>query len=57
MKWDMATEDAADFTQDSSRVFWKKEFLDSYDSGKSRLRTFLRTCADRLFITASAWTG
>jgi len=28
----------------------EKEFLDSYDPDKGRLRTFLRTCADRLFL-------
>lgn len=49
MKWDMTTEDAADFTQEFFTRLLEKEFLDSYDSGKGRLRTFLRACADRLF--------
>ena len=50
MKWNMSAEDAADFTQDFFTRLLEKEFLDSYDSGKGRLRTFLRTCADRLFM-------
>jgi DNA-directed RNA polymerase specialized sigma24 family protein len=50
MKWNLATEDAADFTQEFFTRLLEKEFLDSYDSRKGRLRSFLRTCADRLFI-------
>jgi RNA polymerase sigma factor (sigma-70 family) len=50
MKWNMAPEDAADFTQEFFTRLLEKEFLDSYDSSKGRLRTFLRTCADRLFM-------
>jgi DNA-directed RNA polymerase specialized sigma24 family protein len=50
MKWNLATDDAADFTQEFFTRLLEKEFLDSYDSSKGRLRTFLRTCADRLFM-------
>jgi RNA polymerase sigma factor (sigma-70 family) len=50
MKWTIPAEDAADFTQEFFTRLLEKEFLDSYDSGKGRLRTFLRTCADRLFM-------
>lgn len=50
MKWNIPREDAADFTQDFFTRLLEKEFLDSYDSGKGRLRTFLRVCADRLFM-------
>jgi RNA polymerase sigma factor (sigma-70 family) len=50
MKWSVEAEDAADFTQDFFTRLLEKEFLDSYDSGKGRLSTFLRTCADRLFL-------
>lgn len=49
-KWDIAAEDAADFTQEFFIRLLEKEFLDSYDSTKGRLRTFLRTCADRLYM-------
>src|SRR6202049_2619608 len=50
IKWNISTEDAADFTQEFFARLLEKEFLDSYDSSKGRLRTFLRTCADRLFM-------
>ena len=50
MKWNISTDDAADFTQEFFTRLLEKEFLDSYDSRKGRLRTFLRTCADRLFV-------
>jgi len=49
-KWNITPEDAADFTQEFFTRLLEKEFLDSYDSSKGRLRTFLRTCADRLFM-------
>jgi len=42
-------EDAQDFTRIFSPACGE-EFLDSYDPDKGRLRTFLRTCADRLFL-------
>ena len=50
MKWSIEREDAADFTQDFFTRLLEKEFLDAYDLRKGRLRTFLRTCADRLFM-------
>lgn len=50
MKWNLAPEDAADFTQEFFTRLLEREFLDSYDSSKGRLRTFLRACADRLFM-------
>ena len=50
LKWELAPEDASDFTQEFFTRLMEKEFLDSYDSSKGRLRTFLRTCADRLFM-------
>src|ERR1700680_5227924 len=50
MKWNIAPEDAADFTQEFFSRLLEKEFLHSYESSKGRLRTFLRTCADALFI-------
>jgi RNA polymerase sigma factor (sigma-70 family) len=50
MKWNSTPEDAADFTQEFFTRLLEKEFIDSYDSSKGQLRTFLRTCADRLFM-------
>ena len=50
LKWNLSSEDAADFTQEFFTRLLEKELLDSYESSKGRLRTFLRTCADRLFL-------
>lgn len=50
MRWRVEREDAEDFTQDFFTRLLEKEFLDSYDPAKGRLRTFLRTCVDRLFM-------
>ena len=50
MRWRVEREDAEDFTQDFFASLLEKEFLDSYDPAKGRLRTFLRTCVDRLFM-------
>jgi RNA polymerase sigma factor (sigma-70 family) len=50
MRWHVEREDAEDFTQDFFTRLLEKEFLDSYDPAKGRLRTFLRTCVDRLFL-------
>jgi RNA polymerase sigma factor (sigma-70 family) len=50
MRWRVEREDAEDFTQDFFTRLLEKEFLNSYDPAKGRLRTFLRTCVDRLFM-------
>jgi RNA polymerase sigma factor (sigma-70 family) len=50
MRWRVEREDAEDFTQDFFARLLEKEFLSSYDPAKGRLRTFLRTCVDRLFM-------
>ena len=50
MRWRVEREDAEDFTQDFFARLLEKEFLDSYNPAKGRLRTFLRTCIDRLFM-------
>jgi RNA polymerase sigma factor (sigma-70 family) len=53
MKWGVAREDAQDFTQEFFARLIEKEFLEAYDPHKGRLRTFLRTCADRLYLNQS----
>ena len=53
LKWNVSADDAADFTQDFFIRLLEKEVLDSYDPSKGRLRTFLRTCADRLYMNQS----
>jgi len=50
LRWRMEREDAEDFTQDFFRRLLEKDFLASYDPAKGKLRTFLRTCIDRLFM-------
>lgn len=50
LRWRLEREDAEDFTQDFFSRLLEKDFLASYDPAKGRLRTFLRTCIDRLFM-------
>lgn len=50
LRWRVEREDAEDFTQDFFARLLEKDFLDSYDPVKGRLRTFLRTCVDRMFM-------
>lgn len=45
-RWGKTNEDAKDLTQEFFARVMEKGFLDSYEPEKSRLRTFLRTCAD-----------
>ena len=47
LRWQRSNEDAKDITQDFFTRLIEKRYLDAYDSSKSRLRTFLRTCVDR----------
>ena len=50
LRWRIEREDAEDFTQDFFSRLLEKDFLASYDPAKGKLRTFLRTCIDRLFM-------
>ena len=50
LRWHVEREDAEDFTQEFFARLLEKDFLNSYDPVKGRLRTFLRTCVDRLFM-------
>ncbi|MBZ5525034.1 MAG: protein kinase [Acidobacteriia bacterium] len=52
-KWGVSVEDASDFTQEFFTRLIEKEFLESYDPDKGRLRTFLRACVDRFFMNQS----
>ena len=47
IRWSKSNEDAKDLTQDFFATLFEKEYLDAFDPAKGRLRTFLRTCADR----------
>ena len=46
VKWQLSNEDAKDLSQDFFAAAFEKTFFDSYDSGKSKFRTFLRVCVD-----------
>jgi RNA polymerase sigma factor (sigma-70 family) len=50
LRWRVEREDAEDFTQEFFSRLLEKDFLASYDPAKGKLRTFLRTCIDRLFM-------
>ena len=50
LRWSLASEDAQDLTQDFFARLMEKDLLGVYDPSKGRLRTFLRTCADRLYL-------
>lgn len=52
-RWGVTTEDAQDLTQEFFARLLEKDFLDAYDPEKGRLRTFLRTCVDRLYWNQS----
>jgi len=46
LKWHASPEEAEDLTQGFFARAFEKDFFGSYDSGKARFRTFLRTCLD-----------
>ena len=46
--WNKSNEDAKDLTQEFFTRLLQKDFLDKYDPGRARLRTFLRVCVDGL---------
>jgi RNA polymerase sigma factor (sigma-70 family) len=52
-RWGVTTEDAQDLTQEFFARLLEKDFLGAYDPEKGRLRTFLRTCVDRLYWNQS----
>lgn len=48
LRWKRSNEDAKDLTQEFFALLLEKGFLDRYDPARARLRTFLRTCLDRM---------
>ena len=46
LKWQASAEEAEDLTQGFFTRAFEKDFFRSYDPGKARFRTFLRTCLD-----------
>ena len=53
VRWRADREDASDFTQEFFVRLLQQDLLRAYDPAKGRLRTFLRTCVDRLFLNQS----
>jgi DNA-directed RNA polymerase specialized sigma24 family protein len=46
LRWNRAAPDAQDLTQGFFAEMLERELLNRFDAGKSRLRTYLRMCAD-----------
>ncbi|HXE89797.1 MAG TPA: sigma-70 family RNA polymerase sigma factor [Terriglobales bacterium] len=46
VQWNRSNEDAKDLTQEFFARLIEKDFLETYDPAKGRLRTFLRVCVD-----------
>jgi RNA polymerase sigma factor (sigma-70 family) len=57
IKWSAPDEDAKDLTQEFFTSALEKDFFDSYDPGKSRFRTYLRTCVDGVVANARKAAG
>jgi RNA polymerase sigma factor (sigma-70 family) len=48
IQWGKAHDEAADLTQDFFAHLLEKDLLTRFDPARARLRTFVRTCADRI---------
>jgi DNA-directed RNA polymerase specialized sigma24 family protein len=48
--WRLERQDAEDLTQGFFTEAFEKEWLERFDSGKARFRTFVRVCADRFLM-------
>lgn len=47
LQWHLSAEDAEDAVQAFFTTAFEKQYLEKFDPGKARFRTFLRTCLDR----------
>jgi RNA polymerase sigma factor (sigma-70 family) len=52
LTWRLDAEDAQDFTQAFFADAFQKAWLERFDPGKARFRTFVRVCADRFVMNA-----
>lgn len=52
LTWRLDPEDARDFTQGFFADAFHKAWLERYEPGKGRFRTFVRVCADRFVMNA-----
>ncbi len=50
LTWRLDTEDARDLTQGFFADAFQKSWLERYEPGKARFRTFVRVCADRFVM-------
>lgn len=48
LRWQKDNDDAKDLTQEFFARLLEKDFLEGFDPGRARLRTFLRVCVDHL---------
>lgn len=52
LTWRLAPEDAQDLTQGFFAEAFEKEWLERFEPGKARFRTFVRVCADRFVMNS-----
>jgi len=52
IKWSASNEDAKDLTQEFFAAAFEKSFFKPYDPNRSKFRTYLRTCVDRIVMNA-----
>src|SRR5688572_13495145 len=50
LQWRLSDDDAQELAQAFFSESFQKEWLDRYDPGKARFRTFVRVCADRFVM-------
>jgi DNA-directed RNA polymerase specialized sigma24 family protein len=50
--WRLTPDDAQDLTQGFFAVAFQKSWLEKFEPGKARFRTFVRVCADRFVMNA-----
>lgn len=53
IRWRLPPEEARDATQSFLAAAWEKRWLERFDPGRARFRTFLRTCVDRFAMNRS----
>ena len=57
LTWRLDDEDARDLTQAFFADAFQKAWLERYEPGKARFRTFVRVCADRFVMNCEAVRG
>lgn len=50
LRWHLLEEDAQDLTQGFFSEAYQRSWLEKYEPGKARFRTFVRVCADRFVM-------